>query len=271
MKKRTKIFLSCLSVFVVITAIVLTVGFTNRTVESNESGAKLAKVGFFNRSIVTSEKRAEFNLDKILSGDTGNGYTMNTCAFRGTVEKIEELDASWIDNNGENWGPYTNTIITIKPSEIYKGKFPEDTIKVLYSDTLLDISDDSVKIKKGGEYVFINCWIMDETYENYAKRNDPDIYKHNLILDKADVIMGGIWNSVFPVEDDKVIAYHEYFDKDENIRQKFLSKDVVSTNKLTSKESIQNGNYVILQETDFNTALAEMLNKADKKASEPTT
>ena len=259
MKKRTKIMLSCFAVVAVIAAILIA-GFANITVEKNDSGAKLTKVGFFNRSIISGVTRAEFDLDSIISGDTGDGYTMNTCAFRGTIQKIEEIDASWIDNNGENWGPYTNTIITVKPNEIYKGELPKNTVKVLYSSTL-NTTDDSVKIKKGGEYVFLNCWIMDETYENYAKRNDPDIYKHNLILNKADVIMGGVWNSLFPVENGKVFVYHEYFDKDENVKQKFLSADNESANKLISEDSITSGNYIILREDDFKTEIKKLLSE----------
>ena len=102
---------------------------------------------------------------------------------------------------------------------------------------------------------------MDETYENYAKRNDPDIYKHNLILNKADVIMGGVWNSLFPVENGKVFVYHEYFDKDENVKQKFLSADNESANKLISEDSITSGNYIILREDDFKTEIKKLLSE----------
>lgn len=248
----------CISVSGIISLMHFSTMQTNPTIQFNKVEIKPA-----GDRINAYASRETFDLEAII---TGNNHTFNTIIFQGKITNLEEYEISWIDENNEQWGPYSRSIITVELSDIYHGKNPakSNTIKVLYPNSLSLNFDKSVKIELNKEYVFSNCWILDNQYRNYIKNNNLNYYNNDISINHADVIMGGAWNSLFPVENDSVTLYHEYFNSVDDIKSKTLPYDEKNAARLTNKDALKNGDFVSLKNTDFENEFDKLLKKFDK-------
>lgn len=201
-----------------------------------------------NRTIETSSSRAPFDLNAAMTGKNSEGFTFNTCSFRGKITDMREFELSWTDEKGEEWGPFSRSILEVEV--IGRSPVQTETVRVLYARSLSSLEKDSVKIEKGGEYVFVNCWLIDARYNDYNKEHNEIQYKYDTSTQYADVIMGGAWCSLFPVENDVVYAYHGYFDGNAEA-QKIAVENAPATDKLTSADAVASGDYIALDNTKF--------------------
>ena len=259
MKKR----LIAISLSVISLMLIVGCGFffhqTNRdTITIGRSTLKEIKSTDNNSNIISHGMRTEFDLKKILTGDN---YTYNTYVFSGTVQDIKLYEVSWTDENGEEWGPFTRTILSVKINKEYTGSASSENgiVRVLTTEVLSAEREDTVKINIGDTYIFVNCWSLDDKYFGYISENDPISYKNDISLQQADVIMGGTWNSVFPVENNAVMVYHEYFENNTDVLQKKLSASSINSDKFVSSESILNDEYIVLNVADFEKSFSALL------------
>lgn len=232
---------------------------TNRdTITIGRSTLKEIKSTDYNSNIISHGMRTKFDLKKILTGDN---YTYNTYVFSGTVQDIKLYEVSWTDEKGEEWGPFTRTILSVKIKKEYTGSATSENgiVRVLTTEVLSAEREDTVKINIGDTYVFVNCWSLDDKYFGYISENDPISYENDISLQQADVIMGGAWNSVFPVENNTVMVYHEYFENNTDVLQKKLSASSINSDKFVSSDSILNDEYIILNVTDFEKSFSALL------------
>ncbi len=210
-------------------------------------------------SIAVNEK---FDMQKKLSGEYYNQYIFNTTTFSGEVIGMTEYESSWTDDNGEEWGPFSRVIIDVKVDKIYSGdiKANNGIIKVSSNVSLSEICKDSVRLKKGGNYVFVGCWQLDDTYFNYLDKYSPEA-KNDISLQMANVTIGDIWNSAFPIENGNVIMYKDYVDNNKVFSEKAVDFKVVKTDKLTSADSLENGIFKAVKLDDFNAEFPKILDK----------
>lgn len=222
-----------------------------------ETFGKLSEVAIpENRTVESASSRAPFDLNAVMTGKNGDGFTFNTCTFRGKITDMREFDLSWTDEKGEEWGSFSRSILEVEV--IGKSPVQKDTVRVLYAHSLSSLEKDSVAIEKGGEYVFVNCWLIDDRYNEYNREHNEIQYKYDVSSKYADVIMGGAWCSLFPIENGIVYAYHGYFDNYAEA-QKIAAANAPETNKLTSADAVASGDFVALYDTEFDNMFSKFV------------
>lgn len=77
----------------------------------------------------------------------------------------------------------------------------------------------------------------------------------------ANVTIGDIWNSAFPIENGNVIMYKDYVDNNKVFSEKAVDFKVVKTDKLTSADSLENGIFKAVKLDDFNAEFPKILDK----------
>lgn len=174
--------------------------------------------------------------------------------FRGTVVDRKQYEVSWYDEKGEQWGPFTKSVIEVKVNEEYYGTSPVsgDTIKIYYSLPIEADLDGNFKIQDDAEYVFVTK-ALDEEFVAMKQQTAPDDKyeqeKH------ADVYIGDTCYDVMSVEDGNVIFYKNYFADYETILSKILPKEQLQTNRMTS-EYILKLHFAALGLEDFEEAIS---------------
>ncbi len=199
--------------------------------------------------------RSAFNVDNIVNGTDGE-YQYNNICFEGKVEKIEKKKISWSDSNNESYGPYERTIVKVKVDKILFGQINNNNrvseyINILFTYDIDSVSSESVQLIKGRNYIFTNCWILDDLY--YRNSNYEDSYLLNDIsLKQSDVISGAIWNSVIPVENGVAFVYNEYLN---NMNYAPVN---AKTNAITDNTLSENDEYVPISLYDFEQIIKEL-------------
>lgn len=252
MNKRKKIIIIVFCCLAIVLSFVL--------FREHSSNGKMVKTKNRNENIVIYSMREPFRLIDIITGKEGK---VNNCILQGKIIDIETYEVSWIDNSGEKWGPDDVSIISVELSrDLLENKNCEkQTIKILYPFTLSNKEQDTVVLKKGQEYVFANCWYLDDAYFNYARELDPSCaWENDPSLKAGDAISGAAWCSVFPVEDGVVYLYHEYIDKTPDIAKKVLPADQLKTSLLTSENAFTSGDFIALSYSDFNNLIQALIN-----------
>ncbi|MCR5041280.1 MAG: hypothetical protein K6C36_04160 [Clostridia bacterium] len=157
--------------------------------------------------------RTPFDLDMIVSGrDVDNVHTFNTAVFRGVINNVKSYALTWKNSAGEECGPYFRTVLDVTIIKDHKGNLPGGEIKVLLTSPLTE----DTAIRSGGEYVFLNSWLLDELYFENLSEMSPDSFYNDTSLREADVTVGAEWNSIFLISDGNVRLYHEYLDRIEH-------------------------------------------------------
>ena len=206
-----------------------------------------------------------FDLKESITGNSKdlNNYTFNTYVFKGTVIGLKEYEVTWINESNEERGPFSRTIIEVRINKEYHGKLSVngDIVRVLYTISLSDTFNDSVHVKEGVEYVFANCWVLDDTYTNYEEKYNRDSLNSGS-REYADIILGGTRWGLFPIEGENIILNYEYFEHDENAKRKNISYQEVKTEMLTSKESLESGKFIVMRITDFEEEFTNLIKNA---------
>ena len=252
MKKKKQIIIaaSLLTVF----AVLLTVFFG---IKSNHG---IREIKIHPNAQIFSNFRTPFDLNAIITGHDGN---VDTVVFRGIVKDLHEYSVTWEDDNGEENGGINESIIEVQIEEFYKGILDTNkpVIKILYPYSLSGIESNSVNICKDSEYIFVNCWIINEKYHDYAMRVSGSVAKDPLLA-KTDCILGGAWCSLFPVDNDIVFCYNEYFSLQMQDEQfPLLEPDKCHTSFLTNDSALTSGDYIALKYSDFHQLFREVLSE----------
>ena len=207
--------------------------------------------------------RGEFDLKKAI---TQEDNSLDVFSFKGTVIGVKEYETTWTDYVGDNWGPFTRTVLEIKIDKVYIGKSPEsgNIIKAITSFPISCIFEDSVRYKEGAEYVFINSEILDEKYTDWNVKYNP-VCINDGIAEHADVSVGSNLRYVFPVENGQVITHPGYFNHDEQVMRKAISNDSVKTNALfNGSQTLENKYFTALTLSDFETAFLKLFENPEK-------
>lgn len=197
----------------------------------------------------------EFDLEKTI---TDADYI-----FCGTVVSRKEYEVEWIDDNGEQWGPFPSSVIEVKINKEYYGKSPVegDIIRVYYPYSLSTVFDGSFIIKDNGEYVFVTQALDEEFVQRRRKEVPDDKFEQEKY---ADVYISSPSYSLMPVDDGMVFMYHDYFGWDEQIMKKAKSEKSVKTDKMSSSELVETGWFMALDEDDFNSSFSQILEKPEE-------
>ena len=100
----------------------------------------------------------------------------------------------------------------------------------------------------------MNCWLLDEHYFDVISTTNPASC-YDASLTQADVIMGAVWNSVCPVNDDCVAVYREYFKDNETINNNCKSPENIDFSKQIADASLLQHEYVLVDLNTFETEL----------------
>ena len=158
------------------------------------------------RGVSDSGMRSEFDLRNIITGSDGK---YNTAVFRARVTDIARVESTYTDVNGEQAGPFDRYVITADIAEVYSGDIKEGSVSIV-STNLYDRSSEAPEV--GKEYVFINCWKIDDKYYQSYTQEERDKNAVDPVVMQSDLIVGGVWCSVMPVEDGNVLLYRGYLD-----------------------------------------------------------
>lgn len=175
--------------------------------------------------------------------------------FSGTVIDRKEYNIKWIDENGENWGPYRNSIIEVKVNDVYYGQTDKETIKIYYPESLTTLQSGAFLIKDDQEYIF-RANAFDDDY--YAKKaNNPfDRFEQEKY---ADIYITNSRDGIMPVINDVVSVYNGFFENDENAFSKALSKDEV-TDSIPDEANKANW-FMFFRKDDVTELLRELFNR----------
>lgn len=242
-------------------AVIITVSLVSIFADDNKSVMKEISLSDYENYLV-STLRAPFDREDVL---TGNGNSVNTVTFKGKVLDIKLYDVSWTDDKNENWGPFKRTFLTVQVNEIYDGVLSKNKRNVIIGySSIINAEQDSVKIIKDKEYVFIGCWNIDEKYFDYAEEQDSSLlWKNDPTLKEADLMMGGAWYSACPVKNGNVTVYNAFFEG-EDISDKIIDISEEDSNEFIEPRNIENGVYITLSESDFKQGLIELTEKFTK-------
>lgn len=75
----------------------------------------------------------------------------------------------------------------------------------------------------------------------------------------SDVIIGGVWNSIFPVANDRVLIYSEYLSDITDISRNTLSSKNSDFDKFVTDKADFKEDYVIVTISDFEKSIDGLL------------
>ena len=173
--------------------------------------------------------------------------------FSGTVIGHKEYEVSCTDENGKQSVPQKSSIIEVEVNHDYYGQSPVkgNTIKI-YSPSSICASDNSVLVKEQGEYVFVTQALDDEYVERRNKQNPADRAGEEHY---ADVYVSGAYYRIFPIDNEMVFPYYQYFSWNDDIMNKVKSNaETDKINSLAMKEDW----YLALNKQDFDDAFNQL-------------
>lgn len=259
MKKKVYYISLCI-ISIVIFSCFLAINHTNKnTYIFNSEKTVLKEISASSNNYITTHGlRDQFDLNSILTGDN---YKYNTFFFKGKIVDIKSYEVEWTDENNETWGPFLRNIIFVQPDEIYTGIFQsnKEIVRILTTESLNRTDNNSVKINIGDDYVFLNCWILDNKYFTQISQLSKNKHIYDTSLEMADVIIGGIWNSIFPVVNNNILIYNEYFSDITNITKNSLSSKNSDFDKFITNKNDFSDNYIIVNMSDFKKSINILL------------
>lgn len=250
MMKQEKLILPlllCALMLVVVLGVTINKNKSKPTAIITENGS----ITEINHEIIVGEKRIDsmreaYDLKSMISGESKTGLTYHSCIFQGIVEDFREYEVSWKDETyGDIRGPFSRTIIDVKLTKDSEdvAKKAGEIVKVLVTNSLSFEEENSIRMEKGQEYIFINCWLLDELYRQNSIECGSDSVGNDKSLDLADVIVGPFWNSLIPVNNDICLVYHEFIAgsnlkalTDQTAEQQSFSEKVLTVAKDSPQE-----------------------------------
>ena len=208
---------------------------------------------------------APFDLRAIITGQDYRvkDFYFNTCVFSGTIVSMKEYTRSWTDADGvpRGTGQFRNSIIEVEVSKVYHGVVAEkgDTVRMLYNMSVSEFILNSVRLKIGREYVFASCIVLDEKYTNYTEKYDRPNTNDGSV-EFADVLMGGVCRSVFPIVDENVFLNVGFLAHDEEARKKVFSPETIEEDIFTTERSVATA----MRRDDFDEAFIRLFVNPEK-------
>ncbi len=195
--------------------------------------------------------------------DLKETITESDYVFSGTVVNREEYEVEWVDDNGEQWGPFPSSVIEVKINKEYYGTSPvkDDIIRVYYPYSFSVAFKGSFLIKDNSEYVFVTRALDEKFVEQREKENPDDKFEQEKY---ADVYISNAYYSLLPVDNEMVFMNHDYFGWNEDVMKKTESSEYAQTDKVTSSEVIENGWVIALNENDFDNSFSELFENQEE-------
>ena len=174
--------------------------------------------------------------------------------FSGTITDRKEYEVSWTDDNGENWGPFENSVIEVSINEVYYGQTDRETLKIYFPYRFRQSGNGIFGLNDGQEYIFIANAFDDDYFaqiaENTLDRTEP--YKH------ADMYINGTRDNTMPIINGIVLPYTDFFKNDESV----LSTDIPyeEVRELLPEEA-KYPTHLRLRKEEMTEALKELFNR----------
>ena len=225
------------------------------------SPAKMKRITnpFYNQ--IVDNMRAPFQLKEILTGINGK---VNNCIFLGQIHTIKTYEVSWKDDNGEQWGPYIKSLLEVEIVKDYTGECPshKKNIVIAYPYAISALETNTVLLYENKDYLFTNCWRIDDSYIKYANERDPSgSWANDPFLKEADMISGVSWCSIAPVSEGKVFLYHGYFEGMPQAKDLILPVEGLKCEMLTSEDALISGDFVVFPLADFEECFDQLLSE----------
>lgn len=177
--------------------------------------------------------------------------------FSGTVIDRKEFEVRWVDENGENWGPYLKSVIEVEVTKEYYGKSPVNgnTIKIYYPHSLSATIRNSFPIAKNNEYIFITR-ALDEDYVKEKIEKSPDDKfeqeKH------ADVYISNLRDNIMLIDKDNVAVYDRYFIWNDESMKKIIPKDDIVSKNIFTSDIIKRDDIIFFDRKDFDNLFSKL-------------
>lgn len=192
---------------------------------------------------------SEFNLNRVI--------TEADYVFSGTVINRKEYEVQWLDDEGNQWGPYPSSVIEVKINKEYNGDSPVDgdTIRIYYPQSLSAIIENSFQINDNCEYVFVTRILDEEFVENKLSEAPDDKFEQEK---HADVYISNSRDNIMPVDGDTVAVYYEYFSWNNESINKSISNKSIASDEMSSPELIESESFLEFDRTDFDNMFSDL-------------
>lgn len=260
MRTKKSILLILMAFIVVVSCLIVIIIINNHedllsTSVKNVNAASWKEIPIKDEKMLAHSYASEFDLKKTI---TDADYV-----FEGTVVSRKEYEVDWVDDNGEQWGPFPSSVIEVKINKEYYGKSPveDDIIRVYYPYSLSTVFNGSVIIEDEGEYVFITRALDEEFVKQRRKEVPEDKFEQEKY---ADVYISSPSYSLMPIDDGMVFMYHDYFEWDNRIMKKVESDVSIKTNKVSSSDLVDTGWFIALNEKDFDKSFSQLFERVEE-------
>lgn len=250
---RRKIIASIAILMVIATGTIVTNNFTNNrsTTIANEEqkGTTWTKIEHSEKTYAECSEKEAFNLEEKLD--------KADYIFKGTITNCDEYDVEWQDENGEQWGPYTRSIITANISEDYYGESPVsgDSIKIYYPYSISTEFENGFDITEGKEYIFVTQALDSEFIENRNSQNPYDKFEQEKY---ADVFISDSGYDLMAIDNENIVLCNGYVEQTNEISDEILTGEAVSEiaeEVDIDEQFLQNGNFIAI---NFNQILENL-------------
>ena len=213
------------------------------------SGAKWTEVPIKRNVYWSNPAPIPFELKQIVSE--------NNYIFSGTIVGLKEFEVEWTDELGEQWGPYSHTLMEVKVNKEYHGESPvkDDILKIFYPYSLSIDFGGSFSLEENNEYVFISR-IMNEDFVNQRKIENP--YAKAEPEKHADVYIQNYHHSFFAVDNGTVFMFNKFLSWNGEAMKKVKFGSDITTKTMTSPELVECGWFIALGLDDFENYFTEI-------------
>ncbi len=223
----------------------------------------LPKVSHFSNT-VSHGQRTPFDLQNILTGHNGE---INTIVLAGKIKRIHTYDVSWKNELSEEEGPFEESLLTVEITKVFGNhQYKSGTINILYPYPLAIEEADAATLNEGQEYVFTNCWSIDDAYSAYCDKQDPaGNWEKDPMLSKADAVSGAVWCSIYPIENETVFIYRDYFADMPDVLAQAQPASEIKSRSMPNLSEAHNDTIIALQYDVFENAFIQLLERYNQK------
>lgn len=208
---------------------------------------------------ISNDKKVTYaKCDGIVEFDSKKVADEMDYVFSGKVIDYKEYEIGWTDEKGEDWGPFTSTVIDVEVEDEYQGKKPVDgnVIRVYYPYSIKTIFPGSFVIKKNERYVFITKY-LDKEFINTRNLEAPEDHfeqeKH------ADVYISNPCYDVMDVEKNIVILHNKYLNEENKQKVEESQIKDLDSSKISEKKLIKDGWFVAIEKENLKKSIRSFI------------
>lgn len=233
---------------------IIAYGFSSTSTDNVPSSTVWEEVPINEGTYNVSATYSDFNLEKT--------FTEADYIFSGTIVGRTEYEVSWVDNNGEAWGPYPSSVIEVNVSDDYYGTSPVEgnIIKVYYPNSLSANIDGSFQLKEGNEYIFITQALDEEFIRKKAEESPDDKFEQEK---HADVFISNARSNVISISDEGTLVYKGFFDDDSEILNQSSANQLYAFNNVLTDNTIASNDFLLLDKSVFDSSFANLISNRE--------